>query len=139
MKNPFKKSSFKDTLINVGIGGGANALIDIEWEQVGMDAMLEPITKNSEGAERISADTLKNIIKIAGGAVVGGMVSGKYGRAAADGVATVGASNLIAGLIEQKPATGLPEGTIGRVRRLGQRGFKRAKIAGVSGADFMSC
>ena len=126
-KNPFKKQSLVDTLMNVGVGGAANVAIDYAWEQV----------------EALQAyDEYKHLIKIVGGALVGGMVSAKWARAAADGVATVGVSNLIASYID-KPATtvettaGMPDGTIGRVR-YGRRGFGKGKgrMAGLE--DFQS-
>mgnify|MGYP007069915708 CR=1 FL=1 len=137
-KNPFKKKSLMDTLTNVGIGGAANVAIDYIWDVAGLDATLT--------FESISADTLKNGIKILGGALAGGMISNKYGRAAADGVATVGVSNLIASLIDTTTSTstststsadgsaGLPHGTIGRVPRYGRRAA-RARVAGLN--DFM--
>lgn len=117
-KNPFKKKSLTDTLMNVGIGGAANVAIDYVWEQV--DA-LQPY------------DEYKHIAKIVGGALVGSMVSAPWARAAADGVATVGVSNLIAGYLDTKPVTtateGLPGGTIGALRgkRYGSRAFGKGK------------
>lgn len=131
MKNPFKKSSITDSLVNVGIGGAANVAIDYAFAQVEQLASLD--------------ETTKNAIKIAAGALAGSMISNKYARAAADGVATVGVSNLIGSYIngetekkdDTKPIPGLPEGMIGRIR-MGQRGFaRRARVAGVQGADFM--
>lgn len=121
MKNPFKKSSIVDTVVNVGIGGAANVAMDYVYANVDALASL--------------GDTTKNAIKIAAGAVLGAMVSNKYARAAADGIATVGASNLIASYVTpeaEAPVTteGLPSGTIGRIR-MGQRGFRRARVAGV--------
>lgn len=101
-KNPFKKSSIIDTVVNVGIGGAANVAIDYVVSQV--DAI------QSLGDATINAG------KIALGALVGSMVSNKMLRAAADGVATVGVSNLIAGLMNEsdpQPASGLAYGTIG--------------------------
>lgn len=129
MKNPFKKSSIMDTVVNVGIGGASNALIDLGWNKVDFLAGL--------------GETTKNAIKVAAGAVVGSMISNKYARAAADGIATVGVSNLVAGLLpsDAEPASGLAEGTIGRIR-LGQRGFARRagkRVAGVAGSNFMGC
>lgn len=138
MKNPFKKSALIDTLTNVGIGGAANVAIDYGWNAAGLDATIANMIPSVE------AGTIKNAIKILGGALVGGMVKNKYARAAADGVAVVGASNLISGLITGsedagKGASGLPEGTIGKIRRMGQRGFaRRARVAGVQGAAFMA-
>lgn len=101
-KNPFKKSSIIDTVVNVGIGGAANVAIDYVVSQVDAIQSL--------------GDTTINAGKIALGALVGSMVSNKMLRAAADGVATVGVSNLIAGLMNEsdsKPASGLPYGTVG--------------------------
>ena len=135
MKNPFKKSSIVDTVLNVGIGGAANVAMDYVFSQFLSD-------------QKWLTENVKNAIKIGAGAIGGSMVSGKaarYVRPALDGIATVGASNLISGLINDtddetnKNTSGLPEGTIGRIR-LGQRGFaRRARVAGVAGADFMSC
>lgn len=102
VKNPFKKSSIIDTVVNVGIGGAANVAIDYVVSQVDAIQSL--------------GDTTINAGKIALGALVGSMVSNKMLRAAADGVATVGVSNLIAGLMNEsdaQPASGLPYGTVG--------------------------
>ena len=125
-KNPFKKQSIIDTVVNVGIGGAANVAIDYVVDQV--DAI------------KSLGDTTVNIMKIAAGAVVGSMVSDKFARAAADGVATVGVSNLIAGLMKDEStevASGLPYGTIGRVR-LGNRAYRRAhKVSGVNAGAVM--
>lgn len=129
MKNPFKKSSIIDTAINVGVGGAANVAMDYVFSQVEALASLEPMTKN--------------IVKIVAGAVGGSMVSNKYVRAAADGVATVGVSNLIASYMSTEETTtpetaapaGLAKGTIGRAYRMGQRGFRKVSgIAGEAGA-----
>lgn len=126
-KNPFKKSSIIDTVINVGIGGAANVAIDYVVNQV--DAIKD------------LGDTTVNALKIAAGAVVGSMVTDKFARAAADGVATVGVSNLIAGLMsDTAPSEGagaLPRGTIGRVRP-GNRAYRRAhKVSGLSAGAVM--
>lgn len=124
MKNPFKKQSIMDTIVNVGIGGAANVAIDYVVSQV-------------EAIQSLG-DTTINALKIAGGAVVGSMVSNKMARAAADGVATVGVSNLIAGLMAEttpgngEGSSGLPYGTIGRVR-LGNRAYRRSRRPGVAG------
>lgn len=115
MKNPFKKSSVIDTVVNVGIGGAANVAMDY-------------IKANYLGSLNLS-DTTYNAVKIAVGALGGSMISGKYARAAADGIATVGAANLIDGLLngENTPNAEGPAGApfIGRAR-MGQRGFRRA-------------
>ena len=136
MKNPFKKSSAVNTLINVGIGGAANVAVDYAWGQVETLASL--------------GDTTKNAIKIAAGAIGGSMVKNQYAAAALHGIATVGVSNLIAsylpgadsedgGAASAATTAGLPSGTIGRLR-MGQRGFaRRGRVSGVNGADFMGC
>lgn len=126
-----------DTLVNVGVGGAANAVFDAGAAFIGQYASLE--------------DTTKNAVKVALGAIGGTMISGnktwhKALRAAADGIATVGVSELVkpyaeqlAGKVAGDAATsGLPEGTIGRIR-MGQRGFARKarRVAGVGGASFM--
>lgn len=131
-KNPFKKQSVVNTLVNVGIGGAANVAIDYIWDTAGLDTSLQ----NDKGDRDV--DSIKNAIKVVGGAVVGSMISDRYGRAAADGVAVVGVSNLIAGLMTSKeekektdktpaPAapTGLPGGTIGAIRA-GSAAYARA-------------
>lgn len=123
MKNPFKKQSAIDTLINVGVGGAANVAVDYLINQVDFIKQW--------------GDTTVNIIKIAGGAVVGSMVSNKYARLAADGVATVGVSNLISSFMDEpstEGAAGLPYGTIGRVRP-GVAAYKRARSRKVSGVN----
>lgn len=123
-KNPFKKSSIIDTVVNVGVGGAANVAIDYVVNQV--------------EAIKSLGDTTVNMLKIAAGAVVGSMVNNKIARAAADGVATVGVSNLIAGLMDEpaQPTGDLPRGTIaGRVIP-GNRAYRRAAARGkVSGVD----
>lgn len=122
-----------DTVVNVGVGGAANVAIDYVVDQV--DAIKE------------LGDTTINAAKIAVGAVAGSMVSNKILRAACDGVATVGVANLIKGLISSEESTntptdttsGLPYGTIGRVR-MGNRAYRRAatrKVAGPGAAAVM--
>lgn len=121
-KIPFKKQSIVDTVINVGIGGAANVAIDY--------------VVNSVDAIKSLGDTTVNAAKIAIGAIAGSMVSNKMLRAACDGIATVGVSNLVAGLMEDKveaPA-GLPYGTIGRVRP-GNAAYRRARVRKVSGVN----
>ena len=115
MKNPFKKSSIIDTVVNVGIGGGANVAIDYLVDSVDM---LKSISS-----------TYINAGKIVLGAFAGTMLKNKYARAAADGVATVGAANLVSSFITGSTATpeaaaGLPSGTIGRIR-LGNKNYRR--------------
>lgn len=87
-KNPFKKQGMVDSLIAVGTGGAANAVIDMAVESF-----------NGDREDPISETTI-NIAKLVGGVVIGSMVGGnKIVRAAVDGIATVGASNLVSGLI----------------------------------------
>lgn len=127
-KNPFKKQSIIDTVVNVGIGGAANVAIDYVVSQV-------------EAIQSLG-DTTINAAKIALGAVVGSMVSNKMLRAACDGVATVGVSNLVAGMLADggTPTSGMPYGTIGlpkdTVGRIipGNRAYRRAhrKVSGVA-------
>lgn len=127
-KNPFKKSSITDTIVNVGIGGAAN---------VAVDYLVDQIQENSENS---IGDTTINAIKIAAGAILGSMVSNKYARAACDGIATVGVSNMVAGIMadsgvdagSDNATSGLPYGTIGRVVP-GNRAYMK-KVKRVSGA-----
>ena len=117
-----------DTVVNVGIGGAANVAIDYVVSQV-------------EAIQSLG-DTTINAAKVALGAVVGSMVSNKMLRAACDGVATVGVSNLVSGLLADSatPASGMPYGTIGlpkdTVGRVipGNRAYRRAhrKVSGVA-------
>lgn len=123
-KNPFKKQSIVDTVVNVGIGGAANVAIDYVVSQV-------------EAIQSLG-DTTINAAKIALGAVAGSMVSNKMLRAACDGIATVGVSNLVKGLMDGTTSTettsGLPYGTIGRVIP-GNSAYKRARrVSGVGAA-----
>lgn len=124
MKNPFKKQSIIDTAINVGIGGVANVAMDYVFNSV--DALA-------------SVAEYKNWIKVGVGILGGTMVSKKWARAATDGIATVGVSELVGQLItptadNASGSAGLPSGTIGAIRRrtMGQRGFiNRRQVAGV--------
>lgn len=127
-KNPFKKKGIIDTVVNVGIGGAANVAIDYVVSQV-------------EAIQSLG-DTTINAAKIALGAVVGSMVSNKMLRAACDGVATVGVSNLVSGMLADSgtPTSGMPYGTIGlpkdTVGRIipGNRAYRRAhrKVSGIA-------
>ena len=125
MKNPFKKSSIIDTVVNVGVGGAANVAIDYAVSAVDALASVDPKWINAG--------------KIALGALVGTMIKNKIARAAADGVAVVGASNLVSSLVAGTDtpaadgAAGIPFGTIGKVR-LGNRNFRRGSVRGVNAA-----
>ena len=130
MKNPFKKSSIIDTVVNVGIGGAAN---------VAMNYVFSLIPAGTFGNNE---ETVKNAIKIGVGAIGGSMVGGKaakYIRPALDGIATVGASELISSLIDgtttgDDPAAdpASPAG-VPFIGRLGQKGY-RVKSRAVRGA-----
>ena len=81
-----------------------------------------------------------NIGKVIVGAVAGSMMTNQIAKSAFDGIATVGAANLVKEWLpengttkEEETATpaGLAQGTIGRLR-MGQRGFRRA-VRGVGG------
>lgn len=135
-KNPFKKQSIVDTLTNVGIGGAANVAIDYAVDNVEALASLDATTINA--------------IKIGVGVLGGTMTTNKMIRAAVDGIATVGVSNLVKGLMNDttisssdstESTAGLPAGTIGRVKPgnpyYGARRVRPARVSGISGSDFM--
>lgn len=122
MKNPFKKKSIMATVVNVGVGGAANVAIDYAMSQFG--ATVDPM--------------YVRLGKVLVGAAAGSMVTNPYLRAAADGIATVGASELISSyVVSADPTSGLRPGTIGRLRA-GNRAYRRA-IHGTNGvgASFM--
>lgn len=133
-KNPFKKQGIIDTLTNVGIGGAAN---------VAMDYLVDSV----DSLKTMDSTTI-NAIKIGVGVLGGTMTTNKMIRAAVDGIAVVGVSNLVQGLIgdtgsssvssgsgsDKSGLAGLPGGTIGRLR-LGNRYFRKTApgVAGVAG------
>lgn len=127
-KNPFKKKGITDTLINVGIGGAANVAMDY-------------VVSSVEALSSLDSKTI-NAIKIGVGVLGGTMTTNKMVRAAVDGIATVGVSNLVASLMDGTTSTsrtaGIPNGTIGAFR-LGNRNFVRRGNRRVSGlnADVM--
>lgn len=131
IKNPFKKQGVMATLTNVSIGGAANVAIDYAVSQV--DALSG------------MSDTVISAGKLLLGAIGGSMTTNPFVRAAADGVAVVGASELVKGLIsdEEQPITtettsGLPKGTVGNIRFTpGNRTFRRKTVSGVSAAAVM--
>ena len=80
-----------------------------------------------------------NAGKVVVGAIAGSMVKNDIVKSAFDGIATVGAAELVKGFLPtddsaatENPVTGLPKGMIGAAarRHLGQRGFAR-KVNGV--------
>lgn len=127
-KNPFKKKGITDTLINVGIGGAANVAMDY-------------VVSSVEALSSLDSKTI-NAIKIGVGVLGGTMTTNKMVRAAVDGIATVGVSNLVASLMDGTTSTsgtaGIPNGTIGAFR-LGNRNFVKRGNRHVSGlnADVM--
>ena len=132
MKNPFKKQSIVDTLVNVGVGGAANVLIDYGITLLPADMQ-----------EKVSGTT-KHIAKIAIGAIGGSMAKNKYLRAATDGIAVVGVSDWVNELMtgEEKTTNNGGENTsgapfigTGRIRT-GQRGFRRG-VRGTGAVAFM--
>lgn len=128
-KNPFKKQSIIDTLANTFIGGAGNVAFDYAWDAFGLDTTFA----GQDGSGDVSM--IKNAIKLVGGAVAGSMVSNKYARAMTDGFSVVGASNLVSSLLVNKETSGLPEGTIGRIRRqYGKPSYVR-KVRGTQGTN----
>lgn len=132
-KNPFKKQGIVDTLTNVGIGGAANVAMDYLVSSVDALATMDATTINA--------------IKIGVGVLGGSMTTNKMIRAAVDGIAVVGVSNLVQGLMDGTNGKdgddkgtgaipygtiGLPGGTIGRLK-LGNRYARKTDIAGVAG------
>lgn len=124
-KNPFKKQGAMDTLVNVGVGGAANVAFDMLYNSV------------IEGMDERPSDTVENGIKLAIGILGGTMTNNKYIGAATHGIAVVGVSNLVAGLMddttdntnkdkegEPEKTSGLAPGTIGRAR-LGNPTYRR--------------
>ena len=125
-KNPFKKDSIIDTAINVGTGGAANALVDMAVNSVFPNA--DPM--------------YINIGKFAGGVILGSMAGkNQMLRAAVDGVATVGVSNLVSSLVADgfssgsgsgEGAAGFKNTAMGRVRSGHSKLARRIKMRGVS-------
>lgn len=135
-KNPFKKKGITDTLTNVGIGGAANVAIDYAVSKV-------------EALSSLDATTL-NAIKIGVGVLGGTMTTNKFIQAAVHGVATVGVSNLVQGLLDDTVSStstttttttsGLAKGTIGVIRPGNpyyRRPIRKRSVAGVGSNGFM--
>lgn len=130
-KNPFKKQGIMDTLTNVGIGGAANVAIDYAVAKVDALSSLDATTLNA--------------IKIGVGVLGGTMTTNKMIRAAVDGIATVGVSNLVQGLLDDSTASastdttsGLARGTIGAIRPGNpyyRKPIRRGRVAGVGGSN----
>lgn len=115
-KNPFKKNSIIETAINVGTGGAANVVVDMA---------IESLLPNT-------SDMYVNAGKFIGGVVLGSMVGkSQMLRAAADGIATVGVSNLVKSLIADSESSestkGFKNAAMGRVRAGHSRLARRIK------------
>lgn len=122
VKNPFKKQGIMTTMVNTLIGGAGNVAANYVISQI--DAL------STVDANYIAGG------KIVAGALIGSMSSNKYVHALADGMAVVGASELVSSLIASDPTSGLvSNGTIGRAHA-GDPYFKsnRGKGFTVSGA-----
>lgn len=130
VKNPFKKQNIIDAAINVFIGGVANVAVDYAIFNIDMLAT--------------QSDKTINIGKLVLGAVGSTMVSDKMIKAALDGIAVVGVSNLSKSLMTvtstasstNEGTNGVARGTIGRVRRMrpGLRRAGRAMMTGIPAA-----
>lgn len=133
MAKLFKKQNITDTLTNVGIGGAANVAVDYLVNSVDALKSLDPM--------------YVKLAKVAIGALGGTMTGNKYLRAAVDGIATVGVSELVSDAVNgtltttktgDGGAAGLPGGTIGRLMP-GNRTFRRStrRVAGLAPTGFM--
>lgn len=120
-KNFFKKQNIMDTAVNVGIGGAANVAVDYAMSSIDALSSLETSTKN--------------YIKLGAGIVGGALLGGKYLRPAFDGIATVAVSEIVAGLMGDNTTSGLPQGTIGRIKP-GNAYFRRRRVSGTA-SEFM--
>lgn len=134
MKNPFKKQNVMDTVVTVGLGGAAN---------VAIDSVVDSYNKT---ATTPVDDVYVHAGKFVIGAIGSAMVGNRYAKAALDGVGVVGASNLIAYLMEdtttkptKKPETktaGIPYGTIGRITTpnagYARRMRRSGRVAGIA-------
>lgn len=114
------------TITNTVIGGAANVGANYVIANVDALATVDPMYINGG--------------KIVVGALLGSMSKNKYVHAAADGMAVVGASELIDSLLTETTngsttTSGLPRGTVGRATA-GDRYFKANAKRGftVSGA-----
>lgn len=131
MKNPFKKQNVMDTVVTVGLGGAAN---------VAIDAVVDSYNKT---ATTPVDDVYVHAGKFVIGAIGSAMIGNRYAKAALDGVGVVGASNLIAYLMEDKtttpettPTAGIPHGTIGRIKTpnagYARRMRRSGRVAGIA-------
>lgn len=125
MKNVFKKNNVVDTAINVGIGAVANIAVDYVISAIDTGNAWESMYVNGG----------KFLVGVVGSTMIGE----KMVKAALDGVAVVGLSNLVNDLMNSdstsngtssgtEATAGVPRGTIGRVRRYvpGHRNLARS-------------
>ncbi|MGN0187396.1 MAG: hypothetical protein ACI392_06595 [Paludibacteraceae bacterium] len=131
MKNPFKKQNVMDTVVTVGLGGAAN---------VAIDAVVDSYNKS---ATTPVDDIYVHAGKFIVGAIGSAMIGNRYAKAALDGVGVVGASNLIAYLMDdttkstpETTTAGIPHGTVGRVRTANagyaRRMRRSGRVAGIA-------
>ncbi len=135
-KNPFKKESITTTLTNVAIGGVSNVAVDYAINAVAGSTVIDPMYLNAG--------------KFVGGVVLGSMTSNPMLRAATDGIAVVGVSNLISSLMSTDTTTYTDETTSGFRRNMmgsikpGHTAYvrkvktKKVKAAGKPKSDQMS-
>lgn len=133
MKKLFKKQGVIDTTLALLVGGAGNAAMDMVVENVDALKSLNPL--------------YINLIKIGVGVAGGSMTTNKTIHQATDGVAVVGASDIVKSIIDgtfsfsgteaAAPAAGLPAGTIGRLRAGNRRFMTRHKVSGVD--SYMGC
>lgn len=134
----FNAKSAIATATSMAVAGAGSAVVD--WALAKYDVLPA-----DWGGTAVQAG------KIVVGAIGGSMIKNQIAKSVFDGIATVAAANLVAGMLTEDDTdkddtdkggstqmTGLPGGTIGRIR-LGQRGFRRGRVAGMAGADFMGC
>lgn len=115
MKRKFvKKENVVDTALALALGGGANVAMDYVRSSVDALATLD--------------DKIYNAGKLVVGAVASSMIGNKMAKDAFNGIAVVGASNLIAGLMDDTKtedqgngngsdggSQGVPNGTVAQL------------------------
>lgn len=144
MKKIMKKENVVDTAIALALGGGANVAFDYISNVTGLD-------------ETVGDDRIMNAIKLVGGAIGSAMVSNRIAKDALNGVAVVGASNLIKSFMGTSSSengngngdgadggsAGVPIDTVGRLltARAPRKNYAREvkqNINGVPAGTFMS-
>lgn len=127
-KNPFKKQSALDAALQIGIGGAANVAVDY-------------LKSNIDALATVDEKWI-NAGKFVLGAVGSSMVSDRMVKAAMDGIAVVGVSDLVKSLMDgttpAEGASGVPAGTIGRIGRRYVPGHRRAAASVIRGVNGVS-